>query len=302
MTDAAVFVPVVLGLVFLIAGSVTYRHDASASSPDDAFGLVAFGPTLVAASLAAFAGEHFTAAHSLAQIVPKWLPDRLFIAYLVGVAHLAAATSFVARRCIRWSALLLAIMFGLFVLLMDLPGALRHPEVRIAWSLAARETTFAVGALALWLTELNRRGSPLLLRLAPVIRVWTAAVLIFYGIENLVAPQYAPGVPDVTPTAAWVPAPHAIAYITGLLLIAFGLAMLVRKNASAAAAWGGWVLFILTLGLYVPQLFLAHTVGEGVLALNFVFDTMLFAGTLLVISGAMRRDASLDLGVDAVLA
>src|ERR1700730_14832793 len=97
------------------------------AAPREAFGLVALGPTFVAAALAAFAGEHFTAATSLAALVPKWLPARVFIAYFVGVAHLAAALSFVARRYIRWSTIGLAVMFGLFVLLMDLPGAIRRP-------------------------------------------------------------------------------------------------------------------------------------------------------------------------------
>src|SRR5256885_11438973 len=120
MTTSAVFWPTLLGLLFLAAGTITYRPDFHAGTSRDAFGLVVFGPAFVAAALAAFAGEHFTAAASLATLVPKWMPGRLFIAYFVGVAHLAAATSFVARRYIRWSSLGLAVMFGLFVLLMDL--------------------------------------------------------------------------------------------------------------------------------------------------------------------------------------
>lgn len=278
-------VPTLLGVAYLIAGILCYRREFAASASAGVFGLAAVGPVFVASALAAFAGEHFTAAASLAQIVPKWLPDRVFIAYFVGVAHLAAATSFITRRYIRWSAICLFMMFSLFVLLMDLPGAVAHPGVRIAWSLAARETTFAIGALALWLSDSARRAGDASPELGVIIRLWTAGVLVFYGIEHFVAPQFAPGVPDVTPTAGWVPAPHLIAYVVGLLLIAFGASMFVERYASAAAAWGGGLMLLLTLVLYVPQYFLAHTVPAGVEALNFVFDTMLFGGTLLVISG-----------------
>ena len=300
MTAPAVLWPTLLGVVYLLAGLVCYSRRGDRSGSTDASGLGTFGPVFVAAALAAFAGEHFTAAASLAQIVPKWLPDPLFIAYFVGVAHLAAATSFVARRYIRWSALCLFIMFALFVLLMDLPGAVAHPTVRIAWSLAARETTFAVGALALWLADAARRGSESSPELTVIIRVWTAGVLLFYGMEHFIAPQFAPGVPDVTPTAGWVPAPHVIAYTTGLLLMALGVTMLVERYASAAAAWAGALMLLLTLALYVPQMFLAHTTGDGVLALNFVFDTMLFGGTLLVISRAIEPTQSMEAVAGAI--
>src|SRR4051812_1585153 len=175
MTAAAVFWPTLLGLLLLAAGTISYRRDLHIASSREAFALVAFGPTFVAAALTAFAGEHFTAAAGLATLMPKWMPGRLFLAYFVGVAHLAAATSFVARRYIRWSSLCLAVMFGLFVLLMDLPGAMAHPAIRMGWSLAARETTFALGALALFVTATRKDGTESK-AVATIIRIATALV------------------------------------------------------------------------------------------------------------------------------
>jgi hypothetical protein len=110
MLASTVLWPTLLGLLFLVAGLITYRRDLHQAGAREAFGLVVLGPTFVAAALAAFAGEHFTAASSLATLVPKWMPGRLFFAYFVGVAHLAAATSFVARRYVRWTTLCLALM------------------------------------------------------------------------------------------------------------------------------------------------------------------------------------------------
>jgi uncharacterized membrane protein YphA (DoxX/SURF4 family) len=276
-----------LGISFLIAGIVTYRRDFLAS-PRDAFGLTALGPVFVAAALAAFAGEHFTAA-ALSQLVPKWMPARLFIAYFVGAAHLAAALSFVARRYIRWSALCLALMFALFVLLMDLPAAVTRPAIRILWSLAARETTFAIGALALFAT-VTKGGWPRRAKaLAAIARIWTAAVLVFYGVENVLYPQFSPGVPAITPTPVWIPLPMLVAYATGILLVAFGIAMFVGKYASAAAAGCGVLMTLLTVALYTPQWIIARGASQQVTAINFVFDTLLFAGTMLVISRAISE-------------
>ena len=292
MISPATFWPSALGLGFLAAGVWTYRRDLLTESSGERLRIVALGPVFVAAALAAFAGEHFTAARSLAQLVPKWMPARVFIAYFVGVAHLAAALSFVARRCIRWSAIFLAIMFALFVLLLHLPGAVANPAIRIFWIVSVREATFTMGALALFATAVRDRFPTLSGRLAAIARVWTGIVLIFFGIENILYPQYSPGVPDTMPTASWVPLPLVIAYLTGILLIVFGIAMLVRKYAGVGGTFAGLLMVLLTLTLYVPQFFLARDVGQRVTAINFVFDTMLFAGTLLAITKAILDSES----------
>jgi uncharacterized membrane protein len=287
LTAPTVLWPALLGVCFLAAGLITYRWDLRSATSPGTLGLAALGPVFVASSLAAFAGEHFTAAPILAQLVPKWLPDRLFIAYFVGVAHLSAALSFVAKRYVRWSASGLALMFALFVLTMDLPGAIAHPGTRMDWSLAARETTFSIGALALLATAIRDDRPTTATRLSAIARLWTACVLVFYGVENFLFPQYAPGVPDTTPTAAWIPFPREIALATGLLLIAFGITMFVRKRASAAATGCGWLMTLLTLALYVPQFFIAREAAARVTAINFIFDTLLFAGMMLVVSNAI---------------
>jgi len=293
----ATFWPSALGVGFLLVGICTYRGDLLRESSAQ-FKLVTLGPVFVAASLAAFAGEHFTAARSLAQLVPKWMPARVFVAYFVGCAHLAAALSFVARRCIRWSAFFLALMFALFVLLLHLPGAFRHPALRIAWIVSVRETTFTMGALALFATQVRNRFPRLSGRLAAAARIWTAMVLIFFGIENILYPQFSPGVPDTMPTASWVPLPTAIAYLTGILLIAFGIAMLATKYAGSGGTLAGLLMVLLTLVLYVPQFFIAHSVADHVTAINFIFDTLLFAGTLLVITRAILDTKAIPLATN----
>lgn len=282
-----VFWPTLLGLSFLAAGVITYRRDFRTVATRDAFPLVVLGPTFVAAALAAFAGEHFTAATALAGLVPKWLPARVFIAYFVGVAHLAAALSYVARRYIRWSTIGLAVMFGLFVLLMDLPAAIARPKNPLNWALAARQATFAIGALALFATETRSRSPHSSQTIAMIARIWTASVLVFYGVLHVVHPARTAGVPSPVITAAWVPLPLLISYATGALLIAFGIMMLARRSASAGAALSGVLMSLLTVALYVPQFFLVENVQQRITAINFIFDTLLFAGTMLVISKAI---------------
>lgn len=297
MTAAVVLWPALLGVAFLIAGAIGYRADTRSDlrvdTPRPAFGLETFGPAFVAGALAAFAGEHFSAGPILAQLVPKWMPGRLFMAYFVGVAHLAAALSIVLRRYVRWSSIGLAAMFALFVLLMDLPGALARPEARFGWSLAMRQATFALGALALFITESDTMNPTAAKRMLTIIRVCTACVLVFYGIEHFLRPDFAPGVPSPTQTAPWVPFPAVIAYATGVLLIVCGAAMFIERYAAVAAPRAGLLMTILTAALYVPQFFIATTDGGRVTAINFIFDTLLFAGMLFIIGHAVSAAAVL---------
>jgi uncharacterized membrane protein len=292
MTSPAVLWPTILGLIFLAGGIYTYRRDLHAATLREALGLITLGPVFIAASLAAFAGEHFTAARSIAQLVPKWMPAHVPIAYFVGVAHLAAALSFFARRCVRWAAISLAIMFALFVLLMDLPATVKHPATRLFWILWVRQATFAMGALALFATDVRRGWPKWSNKVASIARVWAGFVLVFYGVEHLLHPEYSPGVPSTKVTAAWVPLPLVIAYVTGILLVAFGIAMFVRKYASPGGASAGLLMMLLTLALYVPEFFRALSPSQQVTALNFIFDTLLFAGTLLVITRAILDSES----------
>jgi uncharacterized membrane protein len=154
-----------------------------------------------------------------------------------------------------------------------------------------------MGALALFAVEVRNRWRRASNTIASIARVWTGMVLVFYGVEHLLYPRLSPGVPDSRATSTWVPFPLAIAYLTGILLIGFGGAMLWRKYSGPAAALAGLLMAVLTVALYVPEYFLARTVPQYVEALNFVFDTLLFSGMLLVVAEAILATRSARIAV-----
>jgi len=284
--------PSVLGLGAFAAGLYVSRGDLWGPGTSGRARLLALGPIFIAAALATFAGEHFTEAREFSQLVPKWLPLRVPITYLVGVCLLAAAVSFVTRRYVRWSAPLLALLFALFVLLLYLPSAMRHPGIRIVWIFPFREGTFAVGAFCVHEVQRAKRSSGLALAL----RLWTAVVAIFFGLQNILYPQFSPGVPDQQPTAAWVPLPHVVAYLTGAILVAMGAAVLFKKTAVAAITAVGVWMTVLTIFLFAPDLILAQGVRQRVTAINFVADTLLFAGMLFAIARAVQLGSDVEAG------
>ena len=275
------------GLVYLAAGFFMVRREVSTTRGWDR--LIALAPVLIAASLAAFAPEHFRGPNFIKEVVPSWLPARWFWPYFVGCALLAAATSLTARKFVRLSSSLLGVMFFLFVCMIYLRFALAHPAGRFGWTYVLRDLSFCAGALAI--AGLNTRDT------SPQPSKWMivfargviAIAAIFYGVEHFLHPDFAPGIPLELKTPSWVPVPSVWAFAAGAVLVSSGIALVLNKKPRIAAAVIGALMIALTLLLYIVILFLAR--GEPAVneALNYVADTLLYAGSALALASAMPK-------------
>jgi uncharacterized membrane protein YphA (DoxX/SURF4 family) len=282
----------VAGVVILVIGFVAARRELQAAVGLDK--LVAVGRVLYAAPLAAFGAEHLVLGRVIIGAVPVWMPGRLFWVYFVGVALIAAALSLVLWIRVRLTATLLAIMFLLFVLMIHVPNAVAQMHDRIIWNVAMRDLSFGAGALALagsLGSELRERGNNVLVWVGRVI---VAVVLMVYGVELILYPQFAPGVPLAKLTPPWVPGPHVWALLTGLVCIGGGVAILIRRYCRDGAAVVGLVMTLLTLFLYVPILLMASGVPTVLEGANYVWDTLLFAGAVLLVAAASPRKVEAD--------
>jgi uncharacterized membrane protein len=267
------------GLVALMAGLLLVRVRLRAARGTEK--ALMLGPVFDAVALAVFAAEHFLAAQDLMTIVPAWLPGPLFWTYFVGAAWLAAAISFIAWRLVQWSAALLALAFLIIVATIDLPNLPAHVNERLFWTLTVRELSFAGGAMVLAGSRWPHQSwaSSALIRFGRGI---VAIVFVFYGIQHLLFPLFAPGVPLEKLTPAWVPFPTLLAYLVGIILVLAGFGLFLRPTIRIAAATSGIMLLLLTVFLYVPILALEIQTPLAVEGINYVFDTLLFAGTALL--------------------
>src|ERR1700679_407036 len=270
---------IVTGIAALIAGLVLVRGRFTAAS--GAGRILVLGPVFEAVALAIFAAEHFLSARDLMGIVPHWLPGALFWTYFVGAALLAAGSSFIAWRYVRWSALLLALLFLIIVVTVDLPNLPKHIHERLFWTLTVRETAFAAGAMVLAGSLWPRRRPAGAWRLM-VGRFILACTFVFYAIEHFLFPRFVPGVPLEKMTPAWLPAPTLLAYIVGITLLVAGVGLTIRRTRRGAAASAGTVLLLLTIFFYVPILATEIRSPLAVEGVNYVGDTLLFAATALL--------------------
>jgi uncharacterized membrane protein len=248
--------------------------------------LILFGPVFYATPIAAFGTEHFTVASDIASIVPAWIPWHLFWVYLLGVCFIAAALSLVTQIQARLSASLLALTFFLFVLMMDVPASLHDLHNRFGITLALRELSFCGGPLAL-AASLSQQQHPRVAQIAATIaRCFIAIPVLFYSFEQFLHADHVPGIPLEMVTPAWLFG-HAIwTYVAAVMYAIAGIPLLAGKKTRAAATWIGLTVFIVILAVYVPIGVAELTSLEG---LNYLFDTLMYCGTVLLLAGAMPR-------------
>jgi len=285
MFSPFIFWPWFGGLIFLIGGLLVCRLRVAQAPGIDK--LVALGPVLYAVPLAVFGAEHLAGPRILMNVVPRWMPAHLFWAYFVGIALVCAAISIILTRYVTLSASLLGLMFFLFVLLIHAPRVVANPSDRIAWAVALRDLSFGGAGWAL--AGCQRQGP--IRALVAMGRVTVAVPTIFFGVENLLHPNNAPGVPLPKMMPPWVPLGPVLSYLTGAALIAAGIALLIGRKGRMVTAWTGLLVTLLVLFVYGPMLPIAAKPPEMNEAINYIADTLLFAGTLLVVAGALPQGA-----------
>jgi uncharacterized membrane protein len=270
---------IVAGVAVLLAGLFLVRKRFAAAS--GAGKLLVLGPVFEAVALAIFAAEHFLDARDLANGVPRWLPGPLFWAYFVGVALLAAAVSFIAWRCVRWSASLLTLLFVIIVLTIHVPNLSAHLHERLFWTLVVRESAFAGGTMVLAGSQWSRgglAGSALMI----LGRFVVACTCVFYAIQHFLFPLFVPGVPLGKITPDWVPAPALLSYLVGATLLVAGIGLMIPRTRRLAAASAGAMLALLVIFFYIPILAMEIYTPLAVEGVNYVGDTLLFAATALL--------------------
>lgn len=270
-------------VLFLIALWAAKTDIARAKGLDK---IIVLSNLCFAIPLAVFGAEHLSGASFIMLAVPSYMPWRLFWAYFVGFALLSASLSIATKIQVRWSGLLFGIMMFLFVAMVHVPRVLASPGDRFAWVIVIREMSFAGGAWILAATTMSGDGKS---KLIHVGRVLIAVAAVFFGVEHFLHPAGCPGVPLEKLTPAWIPWRLLIGYMTGSILLAAGVSILLNKKTRMAATYlGAWIL-LLVLFIYGPILIVQMSdpsTAVKVEGINYFADTLLFAGAILALASA----------------
>ena len=280
------------GIVIFLVGVWAAKKDIAAAGGMNIDKIVALSNACFAAPLAVFGMLHLFAPDFVKDLVPRYMPWRMFWVYFVGCALIAASLSIAGKIGVRWSGLLVGIMMFMFVAMLYLPSGLRHMHARITWTIVFRESSFGGAA---WILAGVAKGGwrgPVRSALIIVGRVFITMALIFFGVQHFLHPLALPGVPLQKEMPLWVPGRVLIDYVTGAaLLVGAGSVLLNRKTRTVLTCLGAWIL-LMVLVIYGPVLIGALSnpgIEVKVEGINYFADTLLFAGVILALAGASPR-------------
>jgi uncharacterized membrane protein len=221
-----------------------------------------------------------------------YMPWRLFWAYFVGVALIAASLSIATKIQVQWSGLLFGILMIVFEALLIIPGLHANPHNRFSWTILFREFSFASGGWILAGDAMARRDGQGRSKLVTIGRVVIGMAAMFYGVEHFLHPINVPGVPLEKLMPTWIPGRMLISYLTGAFLVVCGTAILLAKKTRTAATYLGTWILLLVLFIYGPILItslLDPSTDVKVEGINYFADTLLFAGAILALASASPR-------------
>jgi putative oxidoreductase len=280
-------------LVCLIALWAARTDIAEAKGLDK---IVALSNLCFAVPLAVFGALHLSEVGFVLPIVPKYMPWRLFLAYFVGFALLAASLSIATKIQVRWSGVLFAVMMFLFVAMLIIPGVRANPGSRFTWTLVFRESSFGGGGLILAGIAMGDGARGLSRKLITVGRVLVGLAAAVYGVLNFLHPLNVPGVPLEMVMPTWIPGRLLIGWVTGVILVVAGVSILLGKKVRMAATYLGTWIVLLVLMVYGPILIVSlmnPSTGVKIEGINYFADTLLFGGAILALAKATVREETM---------
>jgi uncharacterized membrane protein len=238
------------------------------------------GRIFVSISLVVFGVQHFIYGGFVATLVPAFMPGRLFWAYFVGVAFVAAAAGILTKMLARPAATMLGVMFFLFVLLLHIPRIIGKSSDGNEWTSGFVALAMCGGAWILASAaplEEREKADPFL----GLGRYFFAVAFVAFGIQHFVFGRYAAGLGP-----PWIPGKALLAYLFGVIFVAAGSAIIIGKKLDLAATLLASITFLYFLLLYAPRIIgKLHDPGPWTSG----FEILALCGCAVVLAGNLPR-------------
>jgi uncharacterized membrane protein len=239
------------------------------------------GRILVAISLVVFGVQHFIYGGFVATLVPAFMPGRLFWAYFVGVAFVAAAIGILTRILARAAATMLGVMFFLFVVLLHIPRIVGNSSNGNEWTSGFVALAMCGGA---WIVacaaplEEREKADPFL----KLGKYLFALAFVAFGVQHFVYARFAAGLGP-----PWYLGRPVWAYSTGVILVAAGAGIVAGQKTRVGANLLATILFLFFLLFYVPRIIKQlHNPGPWTSG----FEILALCGCAVVLANSLRKE------------
>jgi uncharacterized membrane protein len=123
--------------------------------------LIPFGKFFFSITLIAFGIDHFFYTEFVATLVPAWVPDHTFWAYLAGVSLIGSGVAIILKIKRRRIALLTSIMIFLWLIVLHIPRAIAEPYVAKGNEITSVFEALAFSGMALGIVLMPKKNKKL---------------------------------------------------------------------------------------------------------------------------------------------
>jgi uncharacterized membrane protein len=117
------------------------------------------GRLLFGLALIVFGAVHLIYRQAIAEMIPAWIPDRMWWPYLTGAANLAAGLALISGVKARLAGLAVGLMYLSWLVLIHVPAVVAAPHDPGEWNRLLVALALAGGAWVVSDTGLNPRAS-----------------------------------------------------------------------------------------------------------------------------------------------
>jgi uncharacterized membrane protein YphA (DoxX/SURF4 family) len=182
---------------------------------------------------------------------PNSVPGRSALAYAVAVAPLLAGLAIQWQRAAGRGALALTVLYGLAVIVLDVPRVIAHPSEFISWYGVAEPLALAAGGLLAYAYCAQLEPTPAE-RVSKIGRLVFGACLLVFGSAHLFYLGY-----TAKMVPAWLPPGQTFwAYATAAGHFAAGIAILSGVYARTAAMLLTAMFIVFGILLHAPTIFI----------------------------------------------
>ncbi len=254
--------------------------------------LLATGRLWFAVCIVALGVETFVCAHIQQPVLPllPWLPRHPALSYLTGIVLILLGLAIASNFLTRWAAVLLAVVFVLCEILLQIPRATAAP-----FDLSLRTAVFEVlslGAAAMILARMSSHPDAPGKKLNLLDKVLSSGRYLFavssvtFGISHfLVGPFIATLIPE------WIPFRLFFAYFTGAAFVAAGLSIAAGCLDVLAATLLGAMFLVWFLFLHLPRVFTIEKLHNPAEWSSAFIALGMFGASWIIARDAMSRKA-----------
>jgi uncharacterized membrane protein len=218
------------------------------------------GRYFLAIPMVVFGIQHFLYAEFIVNLVPAWIPLRLFWTYFAGLALFAAGVGIIINVWSRLAATLLGLMISIWVVVLHIPRVFEfsgdNEFINVFDAVCMLAGAFLLSANLsekIYLEKVSVWGA----KVSPIL---LAIALAVFGIEVFIHGKlvFIVGAPYYE-----LPGQHFLIYLTGAVFVAGAAAIAFTKHLRLTSALLGLYILLITILFYTPQLatdiFQAHT-------------------------------------------